>query len=216
MSTQVSTAADSLVTELVTDRCAVTMMETEDEAGEPLKKEEQFPTAWRCKGHGAWFVYVRYNHQREDIAFGTGRRETTGYMRHGHFGGWGPTVEWRGIKDRTGHLQAVAAIVGYHWDIPNGEDEKDKDVGRDLAVIRIGKTKADTCVVAFVDAVANPRAMEHARKVADERAITYKCTPSRKPAYVGKRTSYLGADIGRVQEGSISNDGRRRWRAVSA
>src|SRR5215475_3603574 len=127
-------AADSGVTELVTDRCTVTMVETEDEAGEPLKKEDYYPTAWRCTGNGGLFVYVLYGHEREEIAFGTARRETTGYMRHGHFGSWGPSVEWRGRKNKNGQLAAMAAIVAYRWDIRNGDNENDREVGGDLAV----------------------------------------------------------------------------------
>jgi hypothetical protein len=184
----IANAADSVVTELVTDRCTVTVVETEDEAGEPLKKEDHFPTAWRCKGNGGLFVYVLYNHQREAIAFGTARRETTSYMRHGHFGSWGPSVEWRGKKDKSGQLVPAAVIAPYRWDIRNGDDEKDRDVGGDLAIIRLGKSKSETCVVAWVDTVANPDAMDIARKAADERAAGHICSPSRKSIYLGKRS----------------------------
>jgi hypothetical protein len=187
VSIDAAVAADSVVTELVMDRCAVTMTATEDEAGEPLKKEDYFPTAWRCNGHGGIFVYVIYNHQREEVAFGTRRNATTAPMRHGHFGGWGPSVEWRGAKDKGGKLVPVAAIAPYRWDIRNGEDEKDRDIGGDLAVIRLGKAKNDTCIIAWVDTVANPEAMDIARKAADERAAGHRCSPSLKPGYLGKR-----------------------------
>lgn len=188
-STGIANAADSVVTELVTERCTVTMMETEDEAGEPLKKEDHYPTAWRCNGNGDLFVHVLYGHEREEIAFGTARRATTAYMRHGHFGSWGPSVEWRGTKDKSGKLVPVAAIAPYRWDIRNGEDEKDREVGGDLAVIRLGKSKSETCIVAWVDTVANPDAMTIARKAADEWAVARKCSASRKPGYLGKRTA---------------------------
>jgi hypothetical protein len=36
ISAGIANAADSVVTELVTDRCTVTLIETDDEAGEPL------------------------------------------------------------------------------------------------------------------------------------------------------------------------------------
>jgi hypothetical protein len=182
-------AADSISTELVTERCTVTIVETEDEAGEPLKKDEQFPTAWRCNGVGGLYVYVLYNHQREEIAFGTARRETTNYMRHGHFGSWGPSVEWRGTKYKGSRLVPVVAIAPYRWDIRNSDDEKDRDVGGDLAVIKLGKSKNDTCIIAWVDTVANRDAMSIARKAADERAASYKCSASRKPGYLGAHSS---------------------------
>jgi len=184
----VANAADSIVTELVTDRCTVAMVETEDEAGEPLKKEDHYPTAWRCKGNGGLFAYVLYNHEREEIAFGTARRETTGYMRHGHFGSWGPSVEWRGTKNKNGQLAAVAAIVAYRWDIRNGDNENDREVGGDLAVIRLGKSRGETCIIAWVDTVANPDAMSIARQAADQRAAGHKCSAAHKPGYLGKRS----------------------------
>ena len=82
----------------------------------------------------------------------------------------------------------MAAIAPYRWDIRNGEDEKDRDVGGDLAIIRLGKSKNDTCIIAFIDTVANPDAMTIARKAADERAARHKCTPARGSVYLGNRT----------------------------
>ena len=170
-------AADGAVTDLVTGRCTVIARETKDEAGEPLKKSEQYASAWRCAGHQGRYVYVRYGDQREEIAFGSRRGVTTGYLGHGHFGSWGPTVEWRG----------TAAIVQYRWDIRDGEEAGKRDVGGDLAVIRLGQGRKDTCIVAWVDTIANADAIDLARKAADSQVAGHVCSEARKPDYLGKR-----------------------------
>lgn len=179
-------AADALISSLDRAKCKVTAIETRDEAGEPLAKSDRYPTAWRCAGIGGRFVHVHYTHQREEIAFGGARRATSRFMRHGHFGSWGAEIEWRGLKGRGGALQATAAIAAYRWDIRGGEDPKDWDVGGDLAVIRIGQGSRDTCIIAWVDLVANPDAMALARKAADEQTARFDCGRD-QPAHLGQR-----------------------------
>lgn len=184
-----ASAVESETTGLVTKRCKVTAIETHDEAGEPLARTERYPTAWRCNGSAGRFVYVRYDHLREEIAFGSSKAAATAYLRHGHFGGWGPTVEWRGARDATGKLVATAAIVPYRWSIREGDGAGKPDIGNELGVIRLGKGRNDTCIVAWVDAIANPDALEIARKIADDQASAFTCgKQDGERRYVGKRS----------------------------
>jgi hypothetical protein len=170
LTTTAAAALDSETTPLDIDQCEIAEMAIEDEAGEPLAMEDRYPVLWRCAGVGKWFVYITYDDAREGIGFGTKTEDDTRYAWNGHFGGWGPTVEWRGMKNAEGVLEPSAAIVKYGWNVPQGRDDGSDDVGGDLGVIRIGKGRDDTCLVAWVDVTANADALDLAQKAADEAA----------------------------------------------
>lgn len=176
-------ALESVETPLNTDQCQVLKKENRDHTGELLKKQDWWPSYWRCQGLGNRFVYISFDGEREQIGFGTRSTQTTGNTRHGRLGGWGPVVEWRGAKDATGALVPVAAIVKYKWIDPESETNAEDS---DLSVIRLGKGKTDTCVVARVNMTANSDSLEIARKVADSEAASFVCREDAEPEYRGK------------------------------
>lgn len=157
--------------------CKVTTVAKTDDAGDRLPRSEWYASAWRCPGHAGRFVHLAYGDQREGLAIGT-RRKPASYLWHPGFGAWGPSMEWRGARGRP-----VAVIARYAWSIIEGDTPAPNGTGADLAVIRIGKDPAGTCIVAWIDERANPDAMALARRQADT-AATNACPAA--PARLGK------------------------------
>jgi hypothetical protein len=55
-----------------------------------------------------------------------------------------------------------------------------------LAVVRVGLGANDTCLVAWVDAVANIDALDLARKYADTHVKSHICHEGQEPSPLGK------------------------------
>ena len=183
-----SAAADPLVlaeTPMVSGRCRVVATTKTDETGEPLKKSEWYASEWRCEGYQGRFVYIAYDDQREGVAFGTARAASTDYMWPSGFGAWGPSIQWRGPKGASSQAP-LAAIARYSWNTPTGTGSEPPDIGADLAVISVGRGRKDTCIVAWVDALANPDAADLAAKRADEALSANICAAGRQPERIGK------------------------------
>lgn len=181
-------AAEPLIlaeTPVGSDRCKVVEMAKTDDAGEPLDKGEYYASSWRCDGYRDRFVYIAYGDQREGLAFGSVQAATTDYMWHPRFGAWGPSIEWRGTQADSPR-SGLAAVARYSWTIQIGPDGGQADIGADLAVISVGQAQEDTCVVAWVDAAANPDAVDLARKRADEILSGNSCKPRGQPERLGK------------------------------
>jgi hypothetical protein len=90
-------------------------------------------------------------------------------------------IEWRLERKPDGRLQPFATIL--RWNFMTGPDDR-KASGRKLVVTRLGP--GGVCHVGYVDARANPDANELARKLADEKARTFKCGVDRAES-VGNR-----------------------------
>jgi hypothetical protein len=130
----------------------------------------------------ALVVYIAYGDQREMLAFGTRRSRTTKYMQPLGFGAWGPTLEWRGSATSNAPL---AAIARYSWNIETQAAEPISK-GAVLAVVRVGRGAKDSCLVAWVDAVANIDALDLARLYADTRVASHICQEGQEPLRLGK------------------------------
>lgn len=176
-------ALDRAETPLKTSGCKVLKIEKRDLDGKPLKKKDRYPSEWRCEGIGDIFVYIKYDGERESIAFGSLESQTSDDIRQGMLGRWGPEIEWRGKRDEMGALEPAAIIVKYTWiDPESGTKAEDAD----LTVIRLGEDALDTCAVARINTLANRDAMEIARRTADGEAVDYKCREGQEPEYRGK------------------------------
>ncbi|MEJ1159840.1 hypothetical protein [Prosthecomicrobium sp. N25] len=165
-------ANDSVFTDLDLKRCVVTERAPPD--SDPDGKPEAY--AWRCKGHESWNVFVAEGDLRAGIAFGRGRRFQGDYAFFPKFSVTGPKVEWRGPR-KGDRVVPIGAVLRFRWDA-------DGKRGSVLAVARLGESEADTCVFAYVDAVANPDANAIASALVDDRAADAACGGD--PQWVGK------------------------------
>jgi hypothetical protein len=128
--------------------------------------------AWRCGGLDDLPVYVAEGDLRQFVSVGANaekRRAATQTL--GAFnsmfekGSTRATIEWR--FDRRGERKLpYAIIVRFH----TSRDGRNGDV---LVVSKV--SDAETCHVAYIDALANPDAIALARQIADRQAKSFDC-----------------------------------------
>ena len=128
--------------------------------------------AWRCAGLDDLPVYVAEGDLRQFVSVGANaemRRAATQTL--GAFnsmfekGSTRATIEWR--FDRRGERKLpYAIIVRFH----TSRDGRNGDV---LVVSKV--SDAETCHVAYIDALANPDAIALARQIADRQAKSFDC-----------------------------------------
>jgi hypothetical protein len=143
----------------------------------PGKDVEDYGS-WRCPGYGGLIVHLSAGDQRMQVSFGTSARKAQDEVAAGEtFPGFNSvyegTVEWRVEKRKDGKLVPFATIL--RWNTRTEADaERDdgKSTGRTLVVTRLNP--GGVCHVGYVDARA-PGANEDARKLADEKARSFKC-----------------------------------------
>ena len=135
-------------------------------------KRHRDGTAWRCEGLAGFPVYFAEGDLRQFVSVGTDaekRRAATQTL--GAFnsifekGSTRATVEWR--FDRRGERRLpYAIIVRFHT-------SRDGEKGDVLVVSKV--SAADTCHVAYIDALANQDAIALARHIADKEAKGFDC-----------------------------------------
>ena len=140
-------------------------------ACKPIKRHSH-GEAWLCEGLGGLPVYIAEGDLRQFLSVGANaqtRRAASQTL--GAFnsifekGSDRATIEWR--FDRRGDRQIpYATIVRFH----TARDGRKGDV---LVVLKVGL--ADTCHVAYIDALANSDAIALARQVADVEAKAFDC-----------------------------------------
>jgi hypothetical protein len=134
--------------------------------------------SWLCPGHSGLIVRLSAGDQRMQVSFGrTVRAAANEAAASQTFPGFNSvyqgTVEWRIEKLPDGRTRPFAAIL--RWNTRTAEDaerEDGKSTGRTLVVTRLNP--GGVCHVGYVDA-RSPGANEAARKLADERARSFKC-----------------------------------------
>jgi hypothetical protein len=134
--------------------------------------------SWRCPGYGGVNVYLSAGDQRMQVSFGTSAKKAEDEVAAGEtFPGFNSvyvgTVEWRIEKLPNGKTRPFATIL--RWNTRTAADaERDdgKSTGRTLVVTRLNP--GGVCHVGYVDARA-PGANEAARKLADEKARSFRC-----------------------------------------
>jgi hypothetical protein len=134
---------------------------------------------WLCKGLPGYPVYVAEGDLRMFVSPGTkpeGRRAASQTLRafNSLFTGktTRSTMEWRFVKLGSRDLP-YATILRY-------ETANDTAKGQILVVTKVSPT--ESCHVAYIDAIANPDAIEIARKIADETARGFDCKNDPAPA----------------------------------
>jgi hypothetical protein len=133
--------------------------------------------SWLCPGHEKLNVLLSAGDQRMYVTYGSGKQKDLAASQT--FPGFNDvyegTVEWR-IEKTDGKARPFATIL--RWNVVTPDDREKatgpiKSTGRVLVVTRLGP--GGTCHVGYVDARANPDANELARRIADEKARTFKC-----------------------------------------
>jgi len=140
-------------------------------------KEVEDYGSWLCPGHEKLNVLLSAGDQRMYVTYGSGKQKDLAASQT--FPGFNDvyegTVEWR-IEKTDGKARPFATIL--RWNVVTPDDREKatgpiKSTGRVLVVTRLGP--GGTCHVGYVDARANPDANELARRIADEKARTFKC-----------------------------------------
>ena len=133
--------------------------------------------SWLCPGYEKLNVLLSAGDQRMYVTYGSGKQKDLAASQT--FPGFNDvyegTVEWR-IEKTDGKARPFATIL--RWNVVTPDDREKatgpiKSTGRVLVVTRLGP--GGTCHVGYVDAKANPDANELARRIADEKARTFKC-----------------------------------------
>jgi hypothetical protein len=134
--------------------------------------------SWVCPGHSGLIVRLSAGDQRMQVSFGRNAREAAKEEAASQtFPGFNSvyqgTVEWRIEKLPNGKTRPFATIL--RWNTRNAEDaerEDGKSTGRILVVTRLNP--GGVCHVGYIDA-RSEGANEAARKLADEKARSFKC-----------------------------------------
>lgn len=134
--------------------------------------------SWRCPGYGGLIVFLTAGDQRMQVSFGTSAKKAAEEIAAEEtFPGFNSvyegTVEWRVETLPNGKTRPFATILRWNLiteaDVNRGDN---KATGRTLVVTRLNP--GGVCHVGYVDA-RTPGANETARKLADEKARSFKC-----------------------------------------
>lgn len=166
-------ANDSVYTDLDLDNCQTL---AEDPMGVSLK----------CKGYRGEPVYFKEGDLRQSVFYGRVDQELIdgGFESFSAFNHVNTKVEWRLGDDG----KPFAAILRWFIDNPGPDGGSTRESrGEILVVSRVGTADyGGSCMVALVDAKANPDANALARQMADDTASDFACG-MQEPEWVGKR-----------------------------
>jgi hypothetical protein len=139
-------------------------------------------TSWRCPGLPGYPVYVAEGDLRTFVSVGAGaEKRRAAEQTLGPFntifaaGSRRATLEWR-FNRKGGALVPYATILRYYT-------KNDTDRGEVLVVTKV--SPAQTCQVAYIDALATPEPMVLAHRIADETARSFDC--GKEPATAGTK-----------------------------
>jgi hypothetical protein len=141
---------------------------------------------WRCRGLDGMAVRVSAGDQRMTMSFGPRAKDEPAAAQtlQGFNDVYKARIEWRYIGEASGSIHPFAAIVRWNTFLLDERDTTDKAIrGKVLVVTRLGR--GGVCHVGYVDARANANANALARKIADERARSFRCDTD-KPIIVGE------------------------------
>ncbi|WP_245408877.1 hypothetical protein [Rhizobium wuzhouense] len=166
-------ANESVYTDLDLDNCQTL---SEDPMGVSLK----------CKGYRDYPVYFKEGDLRQSVFYGHVDQELIdgAFESFSAFNHINTKVEWR-LDDQG---KPFAAILRWFIDNPGPDGSSTRaSRGEILVVSRVGTVDyGGSCMVALVDAKANPDANEKARQMADDTAADFACG-MQEPEWVGKR-----------------------------
>jgi hypothetical protein len=154
----------------------------------------------KCGGYEDYPVYFKEGDLRQSMLYGPAAEDmlSEAFESFGTFNHVNTKIEWR--LDTAG--KPVAAI--HRWFIDNVDETgatTPKTAGQVLVISHVASDPADgvSCVVGYVDALANKDANEIARKVADEEALDYACG-YQEPFWYGERGEKAGEPMRHLPE----------------
>jgi hypothetical protein len=134
--------------------------------------------SWVCPGHGRLIVRLSAGDQRMQVSFGHNARaaakeEAASQTFPGFNDVYQGKVEWRIEKLPNGRTRPFATILRWNTRTAGDAEREDgKSTGRTLVVTRLNP--GGVCHVGYIDA-RSAGANEAARKLADEKARSFKC-----------------------------------------
>jgi len=145
-----------------------------------------------CAGYKSYPVYFAEDDLRQSLRYGPAARDLieNSFESFSQFNNINMTIEWR--LDDTG--KPIAAIQRWFTDNPdpNSGVSSPKTAGQVLVVSRVAQQDDGlSCVVGYVDALANPNGNDLARKLADDNAIDFACGYT-EPMWVGTKGPKAG------------------------
>jgi hypothetical protein len=141
-----------------------------------IDSSDDMGSVWTCPGYKGIPVMIAEGDLRFFVSYGLrSSEEKAATQTLPPFNHLGPKLEWR-LGKASGDLKPFATILRYYVQREEGEDE-----GQILVVTKVAP--GATCHVAYVDALANPKANEMAQKAADDLATDFDCAS--EPEIVG-------------------------------
>lgn len=146
----------------------------------------------KCAGYKSYPVYFAEDDLRQSLRYGPAAKDLIedSFETFAQFNNVNITIEWR-LND-TG--KPIAAIQRWFTDNPdpNTGASSPKTAGQVLVVSRVAQPDDGlSCVVGYVDALANPNANDLARKLADHNADDFACG-YKEPMWVGTKGPKAG------------------------
>ncbi len=156
----------------------------------------------KCTGYQDYPVYLKEGDLRQAVIFGKVDQLLIdeGFESFGQFNHVNTKIEWR--LDDDG--KPVAAIL--RWIIENANPDTGSvdgtNYGQVLVVSRVARGDGDglSCVVGYVDALANDDANVLARNVADNEASDFACGYN-EPMWWGERSEKAGQEMRYLPDG---------------
>jgi hypothetical protein len=128
-----------------------------------------------CKGYGGYPVQAAADDLRESIFYGFAPKDAP-WESFAGFNHAGPKIEWR-LQD------GKPFAVIHRWFVGNSGPGQVQV----LVIEKVGQKKdREGCAVGLVLATGNPKANSLARKIADERARTFRCGEDKRQEAGGK------------------------------
>ena len=144
----------------------------------------------RCTGYKDYPVHFAEGDLRQMVQFGFVEKPFEQWQSFSEFNRINKVIEWR-LNGRTPY----AAIL--RWFIENADPNTGSPSkayeGQVLVISTVGSDDyPDSCIVGYVDALANRAANVLARDIADTFARDFRCGIDR-PQYHGKKSKYAGS-----------------------
>ncbi|HWU60889.1 MAG TPA: hypothetical protein VN112_02585 [Ensifer sp.] len=146
----------------------------------------------KCAGYQSYPVYFAEDDLRQSLRYGPAARDLIeeSFESFAQFNNINLTIEWR--LDNAG--KPIAAIQRWFTDNPDPKtgEPSPKNAGQVLVVSRVAqKEDGLSCVVGYVDALANSNANDLARTLADDNASDFACGYA-EPIWVGTKGPKAG------------------------